>query len=87
MKFCDVYHNIVTPIESRFFTQEEQGMEDYQIRVTLEQSELQHKITKLVAFLQSGITIKAEERQLLEEQVQHMRAYSGVLKRRIEAFQ
>lgn len=84
MKVFNVYHNIVVPIESKFFKQKEQGMEDYQIRVVQEQSDLQIKIDKLSKFLHSGIQVRAEERQLLEEQLQHMRAYSTVLLKRID---
>ena len=63
-------------------------MEVYQARVLQEYSDLGIKIQALTKFLKvSTQPLKAEDRQLLEEQLRHMKAYADVLQRRIEAFQ
>lgn len=63
-------------------------MAEYQTRVLQEYSDLGIKIHALDKFLKvSTQPIKAEDRQLMEEQLRHMKAYADVLQRRIEAFQ
>ena len=63
-------------------------MEPHQERVVVEKSELDAKIEKLDSFRAGTIfqTLAAEEQDRLNMQLSHMRAYSGVLADRIEAF-
>jgi hypothetical protein len=63
-------------------------MEPHQERVVTEKAELDEKIDKLDAFRAGTIfpTLPTEEQDRLNQQLSHMRAYSGVLADRIAAF-
>lgn len=68
-------------------------MQEWQERVCWEQNELLDKIGKLEKFLATPQDVRAEDlqeyllnKQLLSEQLTHMRAYSGVLAARIKKF-
>lgn len=61
----------------------------YQQRVVVEKDELDGKIARLTAFLESmqGVTTPHEEYVLLTQQLDHMQNYSAVLGKRITKFE
>ena len=63
-------------------------LQPHQQRVIDERTELDERIAKLGAFINSPIfaSLPEDERERLVEQRGHMHAYSDVLRRRIEAF-
>ncbi len=63
-------------------------MQPYQERVITEKQELDDKLTKLEAFLQSKIfpTLSPDEQGRLEDQATIMKQYSEILGKRIAAF-
>ena len=63
-------------------------MQDYQQRVVDEEIALSEKLNKLGAFIHGEVflTLPEEDRTLLQEQDDHMRAYANVLRQRIERF-
>jgi hypothetical protein len=61
----------------------------HQQRVIDEKNELFDKIDKLDVFIKTNPIfgqMEEQDKKLLEEQLQHMSAYWGVLKQRVEAF-
>jgi hypothetical protein len=65
-------------------------MLDYQQRVIDEEVELTNKIVSLTEFIGSGksgfLTLDVEDRALLREQLEAMRAYRSILRKRIDRF-
>ena len=60
----------------------------YQQRVVNEKNDLDAKISKLVQFTKGNVFagLKREDSELLLLQLEHMKAYSDVLDRRIDRF-
>ena len=63
-------------------------MKPYQERVVAEKRELDDRVNKLHAFLESPVSDEVDRQELvrLGRQLQIMREYAGVLAERIEAF-
>ena len=63
-------------------------MQPYQQRVVDEKSELDGKIEKLSAFIESDqfVRVDEEERDRMRQQLRTMQTYSGILGERIDAF-
>lgn len=63
-------------------------MQPHQERVVQEVKDLDEKISKLEPFLKGDIfkTLVEAEQERLKSQLDHMKAYSGILHERIEAF-
>jgi hypothetical protein len=63
-------------------------MEPFQERVIAEEAELSTKLNKLGEFIHGETFAKLgpEDRQLLQEQDDHMRGYVAVLRKRIARF-
>lgn len=65
------------------------GLKPHEQRVVVEKSQLDMRIERLRAFLQSGtasVTLDADDRILLENQLQIMRELTAVLAKRIDRF-
>lgn len=63
-------------------------MQPHEARVVEEQKALEDKLVKLGGFIGGEVFNKLakEDKGLLQEQMQHMSAYSGVLRERIKRF-
>lgn len=64
------------------------NLQPHQQRVVAEKSELDERLTKLLAFFQSPmfISLPEAERSRLRNQARFMDGYAAVLQERIEAF-